>query len=785
MGNLSSGLKRSLPVLYMKSGRVVSCNNRFSELTGLTCEDVLDKSVADIFHCTLKSTLHLSERKPNLKEDEFFFFLKDGSAKKARLTIISERKSNVEILSFVEVNITYHQNIYCFLEHIYANSDVGFAIFSGEELILLKANEVLLSYMEGYYTNPEDCIGDSLQEFFRHLGSNSFEQIVHQFGNIDETRHINEFMFDLPTRGITYWDLKVAPIQDDFCNIFFIVVIKEVTEEVLNRMRLEKQAKTIQDKNQQLQAIFDNVSDGLYIEDYDNDNTTILINKNASDFLESLGIPHDNPGMIKEMTFLDGDGKPYPKERLPLTRIKSGETYEQSLYTLKHMGKEFHLSISGTQLHHVNGKLEMALLCVQNVTDRVNKEKELQRQRDLYYNIFDTLGLPVVYLSYPDLEVRGMNRSACCILKELDGVIQLETEVSQLKTDNHFFIKKISMPDIDKEKFRTHLSRIESTREIEFCTMELLKKGKKNVYKLILQPVINFQNKIDEMIITGIDITHETEEKEVAENLSKMKDELVYTITHEFKTPLTVIHSAIQAMEHLCRDEMTDKIQRYIQKIKQNAFRQLRLVNNLLDINKLSIGKMKLNICNMDIVDATRSITESVQIYAQHKGVELLFSTSTDKRIIGIDDDKYERILLNLLSNAIKFTPKGKSVYVHVSLKRRNKRLMACIEVADEGIGIPQDKFALIFERFGQVDSSLARNAEGSGLGLALVKQIVEALNGEIEVTSKLGVGTTFTVYLPASKAHQKPMKVNMQPLIKEQLIHTTAIEFFDIYQMP
>lgn len=269
----------------------------------------------------------------------------------------------------------------------------------------------------------------------------------------------------------------------------------------------------------------------------------------------------------------------------------------------------------------------------------------------------------------------------------------------------------------------------------------------------------------------------EKAKNEALEKTIKMKDEFLSLISHEFKTPLTVIYAAIQAMELICKDELSQKAKNFIAKIRQNSFRQLRLVNNLLDITRTKADHIKVTKKNLDIVFLTKSITESVYLYSHQKEIKITFVSTFGQKIIGIDDEKYERILLNLLSNSIKFTPKGKCITVILSLKKG----LLCVEVKDSGIGIPEEKISLIFERFEQVDSSMSRQAEGTGIGLSLVKLFVDALDGDISVKSKVGKGSTFTILLPATKVADTEQE-KFQITSDNRLIHATAIEFSDIY---
>jgi signal transduction histidine kinase len=273
-------------------------------------------------------------------------------------------------------------------------------------------------------------------------------------------------------------------------------------------------------------------------------------------------------------------------------------------------------------------------------------------------------------------------------------------------------------------------------------------------------------------------IRAENEKSQALEKALEMKDEFLSLISHEFRTPINVIYTAIQAINLMYENEIPDKAKNYLKIIKQNTFRQLRLVNNLLDITRANSGHMKVNKKNGDIVFLTKAISESVYQYASQKGVEITFFSSLKKKVIGIDDEKYERIILNLLSNAIKFTPRGKSISVKLSTEKNN----ILVEIKDNGIGIPTDKLDVIFERFGQVDSSLSRQAEGTGIGLSLVKNFVEALGGSISVKSKVGIGSSFIVQLPDETTPEEKDENQGTDLLDTRLVNVTNVEFSDIY---
>lgn len=228
----------------------------------------------------------------------------------------------------------------------------------------------------------------------------------------------------------------------------------------------------------------------------------------------------------------------------------------------------------------------------------------------------------------------------------------------------------------------------------------------------------------------------------------KEKHDFFATLSHELKTPINVIYSTIQLLNLFKdRDEQEFKniYLKYEKSLKQNCLRMNRLVNNIIDLTKLDSGALNPNFVNYDIVKLTKDIAESVLSYVEINNVNLTFSSSIEEFIIICDPTFIERIVLNLLSNAIKFSKEKGNIDVNVYLKDK----YVVLEVKDNGIGIPITMQQKIFERFVQLDKSLSRKKEGSGIGLSLVKMLVEIHNGYIELESKEGNGSIFRVYLP------------------------------------
>jgi len=313
-------------------------------------------------------------------------------------------------------------------------------------------------------------------------------------------------------------------------------------------------------------------------------------------------------------------------------------------------------------------------------------------------------------------------------------------------------------------------------------------KGEPRYYNKSFTPIIE-GGKVKYIIAILDDITENTlkrkhveEQNEQLKKTIEMKDEMLMLISHELKTPLSIITSSIQTLELVCKNELSDKLRKYLNKIKQNTYRQLKLVNNILDNTRVNSGLFRMNRTSVDISLLTKTIIDSIAVFAERKGIKISFSTSMAQPIIYTDVDIYERILLNLLSNAVKFTPEGKSIEVTIFQMLSKGNQQVCIQVKDNGIGIPNDQKELIFQRFGRVDRIAGRHSEGTGIGLYLVNMLVSLLDGDIKLESKEGVGSTFSLVFPLMKSSKISMEPTRIEKPSEQLITASVIEFSDIY---
>lgn len=279
-------------------------------------------------------------------------------------------------------------------------------------------------------------------------------------------------------------------------------------------------------------------------------------------------------------------------------------------------------------------------------------------------------------------------------------------------------------------------------------------------------------------------VEEKTKQLEETVEYDKLKTEFFANVSHELRTPLNVLLGALQLIELMYKNnslsENKDRLLKYKDIMKQNCYRLVRLVNNLIDITKIDADYFEINLQNSNIVNVVENVTLSVAEYIESKGVKLIFDTDVEEKVIACDPDKIERIILNLLSNAIKFTESEGNIYVNIY----DKDDIILISIKDTGIGIPEDKQEKIFERFIQVDKSLSRNREGSGIGLSLVKAMVEMHGGKISLVSEAGIGSEFIFEIPAVTLEDNSETEKASNYIEQTNIERINIEFSDIYSL-
>ena len=394
----------------------------------------------------------------------------------------------------------------------------------------------------------------------------------------------------------------------------------------------------------------------------------------------------------------------------------------------------------------------------------INKTKILNENLSLFYNLVDNNKHSFMYITNEYGEISYANKK----FKEYNN-LSMKEDVKKL---NSSFFKGMSTMDNKAEILETLnkkgvwrgiLKNIDEYKAID-CSIQLLD----NLYEERLYA------------ITYMDISEIIEKELELEKLkvyTKERTEFVSNISHEFRTPINIFYSTLQLLDSFLQKSDNDfksTYEKYRKTLHINCKRMLRLVNNVIGISKIEMGIGKGNFDYYNLVALVEDVTLSVVNYADMKSINIEFDTNEEEFITKCDPNMIEKVILNLLSNAIKFTPENKNIYVNICVNDD----YAEISIKDEGIGISQNDKMSIFERFVQADKSLTRQNEGSGIGLSIVKSIIDIHGGYISVESEIGKGSVFRIIMPNRYYNIDNYKVY------DIDNYNTELELSDIYEI-
>ena len=260
--------------------------------------------------------------------------------------------------------------------------------------------------------------------------------------------------------------------------------------------------------------------------------------------------------------------------------------------------------------------------------------------------------------------------------------------------------------------------------------------------------------------LLAVSLENEKIEKERIEEVNKMKLRFFTNISHEFRTPLTLIIGQIELL--MQSDKFSSAVLRKLESVHRNAVHLRFLITELLDFRKQEQGFLKLKVECRDVVALAREVYASFEELAGNRRISYSFESVDEELLLWFDPVQMQKVFYNLLSNAFKYTEDGGTIKMYI----RRLRQSVEIGVADTGCGIPQESLSLIFERFYQVDGGQRSGMQGSGIGLAFTKSIVEAHKGEIDVDSTVGKGSCFKIHLLMGNGHFSAEELEHAPAV-------------------
>jgi PAS domain S-box-containing protein len=440
----------------------------------------------------------------------------------------------------------------------------------------------------------------------------------------------------------------------------------------------------------------------------------------------------------------------HPEDKERLQQLLVTDTFRQ----LRILDEEYRImKKDGTviwvwaRIHPIESQDGIALKMagiMSDISTRKEIEQELERSKLLLQDIIDNTNNILIYTKSIDNKYELVNRAFCEFVglskEEIIGrsesnifPVEISTKINQFEQDSVTSKRAVF--------YENHL--IYKERDFYFLTTKF--------------PLISPNGEVESICTVGTNISnirHAENElikaKEKAEESDKLKSAFLANMSHEIRTPM---NSIIGFTEVLMEEVVSDEHQRFLEIIYSSSRHLLMLINDIIDISKIESGQIKTNESHFSVnnlVDELQKIYLS-DFEAQHRtSVDLIVKKGLDEElaIIISDDLRLKQILTNLISNAIKFTDRG---YVEWGYRVIDDEMLE-FYVKDTGIGISQDKYEVIFQRFRQADNSITRKFGGTGLGLAISKGLVELLGGEIWVESSKGQGTCFYFTLPYKK---------------------------------
>jgi PAS domain S-box-containing protein len=303
------------------------------------------------------------------------------------------------------------------------------------------------------------------------------------------------------------------------------------------------------------------------------------------------------------------------------------------------------------------------------------------------------------------------------------------------------------------EEMRAKVRNYGPLRDIE---VRAARKGGAIIYlSLSVSPIRDSNGTIVSFLRVAKDITEKKRYERRLKELDKMKSDFVSNVSHELRTPLTSIKGSVDNMLDGLTGQLNEKQIRYLARIKSNADRLSRLINDLLDLSRIEAGRVEVRAATLPLNALAGEVAEQLKPLAAEKLIQIEVPASDPEVTVWADRDKVTQVLMNLIGNAIKFTPQNGRVTVAIE---KNGADYIQISIADNGPGIVQEEANKIFAKFYQVDNIDRQKPKGSGLGLAISKALVELHGGKIWVESAVGRGSTFYFTLPT----QQPFKLEM-----------------------
>lgn len=369
---------------------------------------------------------------------------------------------------------------------------------------------------------------------------------------------------------------------------------------------------------------------------------------------------------------------------------------------------------------------------------------------------------------YSNMFICDYNINIFYVNKKIKEYYNFQEELTKFKNDlinNKYFYSKLKeiFDDLNNKVYWHGIIKNSIKNELLDCYIQKLNINNKDEF-LVSYIVVN-NNKLGK-----------TFKNIKLKNLKR--NEFISNISHELKTPINIFYSTIQLLENFNNNNnvnFKEIFNKYTVSLKLNCKRMIKLINNIIDLSKIELNSLKPNYGNYNIILLIEDISNSIIPFALSKNLSIKFDTNKEEHYIMCDPIIIERILLNILSNAIKYSKKNSTIYINILVEKSITK----ISVKDEGCGIDLETQNNIFNRFVRANNSFIHSNEGSGIGLNIVKSLLNTINGDINIKSELNKGSIFEILLPNQILNDKYIKN-----YKYESTDNLSIELSDIYEI-
>ncbi|TQD27668.1 PAS domain S-box protein [Methanolobus vulcani] len=514
-----------------------------------------------------------------------------------------------------------------------------------------------------------------------------------------------------------YWEARPWKTAED--NIGGIVIF---AENITERKKTEEEIKRNEEK---YRALFEQSNDAILLLKYGGS-----IQESNSKALEIFECTEEDLHGLNIIDLVPSEMKSNALEYLK--KFRKGELNRFTFKAVTFKDNILDVDVSAKMLE---GHNDVFQVIIRDITAQNKIVEELKHNEEKYRALFEKSNDAVVIHDFVG-NILDVNEKACSIFghtkEELLKFNILSIIVPEDRQSTIAAVEKVK----DTKTWRNEIRMFKSDGTIiHFDVSGSLIEAQQNIIQTVCRDITERIKVEKEMMQAKI----------VADTASRAKSEFLTTMSHELRTPLNSIIGFSEIMLDGVTGDLQDKQEHYLERISESGRHLLSLINDILDISKIEAGKMELYLETVDIGNAVNEIVKITESLASRKNITVDVKMSDVTPLINVDKSKLKQIMYNLLGNAIKFTDNGGHVHIDVS----NNDEYVIMSITDTGIGISPEDQKKLFKPFSQIDTSISRSYEGTGLGLALVKELIEVHGGRIWVESDAGKGSTFSFELP------------------------------------